>query len=141
MEKLIDYRNPCFFDEVNYLLQHRLHADLAYEAVFRAIVDSSKSSNISNKDIEALLHFGSEVFDTNRLSNHTVAYLRVYGKRSREILNLIERLRFELRLLDDEHFELEYGTLCLYLEFIIAANIKLEELEHVFLHEMKYLSN
>ena len=141
MEQVINYKDPSFFEEINYLMKHRLHAKLAYDGVLVLLFDNLSLDQINNTDIELLLNFGKDAFDEELIQIHSVTYLIKVGEKSKTVLAIIERLRFELRLLDNDGFEIDYATLALYIEFIVQSNEKLKEIELVYQDQLKYLMN
>ena len=141
MEQVINFKDPSFFDEINYLLKHRLHAKLAYDGVLELLFDNLNLNQIHNTDIELLLNFGNDAFDEKLIEIHSVTYLVKVGEKSKAVLEMIERLRFELRLLDNDGFEIDYATLALFIEFIVQSNEKLKEIELVYQDQLKYLMN
>ncbi len=141
MEQVINFKDPSFFDEINYLLKHRLHAKLAYDGVLELLFDNLNLNQIHNTDIELLLNFGKDAFDEKLIEIHSVTYLVKVGEKSKAVLEMIERLRFELRLLDNDGFEIDYATLALFIEFIVQSNEKLKEIELVYQDQLKYLMN
>lgn len=141
MEQVINYKDPSFFEEINYLLKHRLHAKLAYDGVLELLFDNLNIDQIHNTDIEVLLNFGKDAFDEELIQVHSVTYLVKVGEKSTAVLEIIERLRFELRLLDNDGFEIDYATLALYIEFIVQSFEKLKEIQLVYQNQLKYLMN
>ena len=141
MEQVINYKDPSFFEEINYLMKHRLHAKLAYDGVLVLLFDNLSLDQINNTDIELLLNFGKDAFDEEFIQIHSVTYLIKVGEKSKAVLAIIERLRFELRLLDNDGFEIDYATLALYIEFVVQSNEKLKEIELVYQDQLKYLMN
>lgn len=141
MEQVINYKDPSFFEEINYLLKHRLHAKLAYDGVLELLFDNLNIYQIHNTDIELLLNFGKDAFDEELIQVHSVTYLVKVGEKSRAVLEIIERLRFELRLLDNDGFEIDYATFALYIEFIVQSFEKLKEIQLVYQDQLKYLMN
>jgi hypothetical protein len=141
MEQLINHRDPSFFEEIDYLLKHRLHAKLAYDGVLELLFDNLTQEQILNTEIRLLLNFGSEAFDEKFIQSHSIQYLIKVGENSRTVLSLLERLRYDLRLLDNDGFEIDYATLALYIEFIVQSNEKLKEIESVYQDQLKYLMN
>ena len=141
MEQVINYKDPSFFEEINYLMKHRLHANLAYDCVLELLFDNLSINQIHNTDIELLLNFGKDAFDEELIQMHSVTYLMKIGQKSKAVLSIIERLRFELRLLDNDGFEIDYATLALFIEFIVQSYDKLKEIELVYQDQLKYLMN
>ena len=141
MEQVINYKDPSFFEEVNYLLKHRLHAKLAYDGVLELLFDNLHLDQIHNTATELLLNYGNDAFDRELIEIHSVTYLIKVGEKSRAVLSVIERLRFELRLLHNDGFEIDYATLALFIEFIVQSNEKLKEIELVYQDQLKYLMN
>lgn len=141
MERVINYKDPSFFEEVDYLLKHRLHAKLAYDGVLELLFDNLHLDQSHNRDTELLLNYGNDAFDRELIEIHSVTYLIKVGEKSRAVLSVIERLRFELRLLHNDGFEIDYATLALFIEFIVQSNEKLKEIELVYQDQLKYLMN
>lgn len=141
MEQVVNYKDPSFFEEINYLMIHRLHAKLAYDGVLEILFDNLSLDQINNTDIELLLNFGKDAFDEELIQMHSVSYLIKVGEKSKAVLSIIERLRFELRLLDNNGFEIDYATLALFIDFIVQSYDKLKEIELVYQDELKYLMN
>lgn len=141
MEQVINYKDPSFFEEIDYLMKHRLHAKLAYDSVLVLLFDNLSLDKMNNTDIELLLNFGKDAFDEELIQIYSVTYLIKVGEKSKAVLAIIERLRFELRLLDNDGFEIDYETLALYIEFIIQSNEKLKEIELVYQDQLKFLMN
>ena len=122
-------------------MKHRLHAKLAYDGVLELLFDNLSLDQIHNTHKELLLNFGKDAFDEELIQIHSVTYLIRLGEKSKAVLAIIERLRFELRLLDNDGFEIDYATLALFIEFIVQSNEKLKELELVYQDQLKYLMN
>jgi hypothetical protein len=141
MEEVINFKDPSFFEEINYLMMHRLHAKLAYDGVLEILFDNLSFNQIHNTDIELLLNFGKDVFDEELIQKHSVTYLEKVGEKSKAVLSVIERLRFELRLLDNDGFEIDYVTLARFMEFIVHSHEKLMEIELVYQDQLKHLMN
>ena len=141
MEPQINYRDPNFFKEITYLLKYRLHANLAFNSILESLFERLHKSQWDNINSEVLLSFGKIAFDKDFMNHNSVSYLKRVGPQSRLVLDTVERLRFELRLLEDENFEIEYETIAIYLEFICESYTKLQEMESVYKDGLKYLMN
>lgn len=94
-----------------------------------------------NTDIGLLLAYGKEAFDEQAMTNSSIDYLRNLGHTSSQVLAIIEKLRYELRLLDNEHFENQYSALIGFIDFVVQSWNKLKEIEAVYTDELKYLMN
>lgn len=141
MEQLINHSDPSFFEEINYLLAQRLAAQSAYEDVLEMLLEKLESHVKVNTDIGLLLAYGKEAFDEQAMASSSIGYLRNLGHTSSQVLAIIEKLRYELRLLDDEHFENQYSALIGFVDFVIQSWNKLKEIEAVYTDELKYLMN
>lgn len=94
-----------------------------------------------NTDIGLLLAYGKEAFDEQAMTSSSIDYLRNLGHTSSQVLAIIEKLRYELRLLDNEHFENQYSALIGFIDFVVQSWNKLKEIEAVYTDELKYLMN
>ena len=94
-----------------------------------------------NTDIGLLLAYGKEAFDEQTMTSSSIEYLRNLGHTSSKVLAILEKLRYELRLLYDEHFENQYLALIGFIDFVVQSWNKLKEIEAVYTDELKYLMN
>lgn len=141
MEQIINHSDPCFFEEINYLLTQRLVAKSAYKDVLEMLLEKLESHAKVNTDIGLLLAYGKEAFDEQAIASSSIDYLKNLGHTSSQVLAIIEKLRYELRLLDDEHFENQYSALIGYVDFVVQSWNKLKEIEAVYTEDLKYLMN
>ena len=141
MEQLINHSDPSFFEEINYLLAQRLAAKSAYEDVLEMLLEKLESHLKVNTDIGLLLAYGKEAFDEQIMTSSSIVYLRNLGHTSSQVLAIIEKLRYELRLLENEHFENQYSALIGFIDFVMQSWNKLKEIEAVYTDELKYLMN
>lgn len=141
MEQIINHSDPSFFEEINYLLAQRLAAQSAYESVLEMLLEKLESHAKVNTDIGLLLAYGKEAFDEQTMTSSSIEYLRNLGHTSSQVLAIVEKLRYELRLLDNEYFENQYSTLIGYIDFVVQSWNKLKEIEAVYTDELKYLMN
>ena len=141
MEQIINHSDPSFFEEINYLLTQRLVAKSAYENVLEMLLEKLDSHTKVNTDIGLLLAYAKEAFDEQAMANSSIGYLRNLGHTSYQVLATLEKLRYELRLLDNEHFENQYSALIGYVDFVVQSWNKLKEIEAVYTDELKYLMN
>ena len=119
MEQVINFKNLVFWwDQLS--LEHRLHAKLAYDGHFRIAFDNLNLNQIHNTDIELLLNFQNDAFDEKLIEIHSVTCLVKVGEKSKAVLEMIERLRFE-HPLDNDGFEIDYATLALFIEFVVKS--------------------
>lgn len=141
MEQIINHSDPSFFEEINYLLTQRLAAQSAYEDVLEMLLEKLESHAKVNTDIGLLLAYGKEAFDEQTMTSSSIEYLKNLGHNSSQVLAIIEKLRYELRLLDDDHFEYKYSVLIGFIDFVVQSWNKLKEIEAVYADELKYLMN
>ena len=141
MEQIINHSDPSFFEEINYLQAQRLAAQSAYEGVLEMLLEKLEGHAKVNTDIGLLLAYGKEAFDEQTMTSSSIEYLRNLGHTSSQVLAIIEKLRYELRLLDNEHFENQYSTLIGFIDFVVQSWNKLKEIEAVYTDELKYLMN
>ena len=141
MEQIINHSDPSFFEEINYLLAQRLAAQSAYEGVLEMLLEKLEDHVKVNTDIGLLLAYGKEAFDEQTMTSSSIDYLRNLGHTSSQVLAIIEKLRYELRLLDNEHFENQYSALIGFIDFVVQSWNKLKEIEAVYTDELKYLMN
>lgn len=141
MEQIINHSDPSFFEEINYLLAQRLTAQSAYESVLEMLLEKLEGHAKVNTDIGLLLAYGKEAFDELTMTSSSIEYLRNLGHTSSQVLAIVEKLRYELRLLDNEHFENQYSTLIGFIDFVVQSWNKLKEIEAVYTDELKYLMN
>ena len=141
MEQIINHSDPSFFEEINYLLTQRLAAQSAYEDVLEMLLEKLEGHVKVNTDIGLLLAYGKEAFDEQAMTSYSIDYLRNLGHTSSQVLAIIEKLRYELHLLDNEHFENQYSTLIGFIDFVVQSWNKLKEIEAVYTDELKYLMN
>lgn len=140
MEQVINYRDPSFFREIEFLLAHRLHAKLACDGVLELIFEHLRTP-YDNKDVSLLLHLSKQAFDPSFIQLNSISFIETVGAEARNILQIIEKLRFELKLLDNERFEIDFSTLAFYLEFLTETNQKLEEIKLTYEGDLKFLMN
>ncbi len=116
-------------------------AKTAYEGVLEKLLLKLKSQPKVNTDIGLLLAYGEDAFDEKVMATSSICYLKNIGYTSSKVLATLEKLRFELRLLDDEFFEGQYAMLIVYVDFVVQSWKKLQEIEAVYTDELKYLMN
>ena len=138
----INLQDPCFYNEVSYVLDCRVSTKLAFEHIVFSIVSKLPGPfKNSNNDVQELLFFADSGFNENTIAKHSVFYFEVYGGMARKVLSAVERFRFELRLLDDENFEILYEEVARYLEFLAEVESKLKEIKTTYEEDLLYLSN
>lgn len=138
----INLQDPCFYSEVTYVVNRRVSNKLAFEQVVFAILSKLPGPfKNSNNDVQELLFFADSGFNENTITKHSVFFFEVYGGMAKNVLNAIERFRFELRLLDDDQFELIYEEVAQYLEFLANVEGKLKDIKSTYEMDLLYLSN
>lgn len=141
MEQIINHSDPSFFEEINYLQAQRLAAQSSYEGVLEMLLEKLEGHVKVNTDIGLLLAYGKEAFDEQTMTSSSIEYLRNLGHTSSKVLAILEKLRYELRLLYDEHFENQYLALIGFIDFVVQSWNKLKEIEAVYAADLKYLMN
>lgn len=141
MAQIINHSDPSFFEEINYLQAQRLAAQRAYEDVLEMLLEKLEGHVKVNTDIGLLLAYGKEAFDEQTMTSSSIEYLRNLGHTSSKVLAILEKLRYELRLLYDEHFENQYLALIGFIDFVVQSWNKLKEIEAVYAADLKYLMN
>jgi hypothetical protein len=139
--QIINHSDPSFFEEINYLQAQRLAAQRAYEDVLEMLLEKLEGHVKVNTDIGLLLAYGKEAFDEQTMTSSSIEYLRNLGHTSSKVLAILEKLRYELRLLYDEHFENQYLALIGFIDFVVQSWNKLKEIEAVYAADLKYLMN
>jgi len=109
--------------------------------VLEMLLEKLESHAKVNTDIGLLLAYGKEAFNEQAITSSSIDYLKNLGHTSSQVLAIIEKLRYELRLLDDEHFENQYSALIGYVDFVVQSWNKLKEIEAVYAADLKYLMN
>jgi hypothetical protein len=141
VEQIINHSDPSFFEEINYLQAQRLAAQSSYEGVLEMLLEKLEGHVKVNTDIGLLLAYGKEAFDEQTMTSSSIEYLRNLGHTSSKVLAILEKLRYELRLLYDEHFENQYLALIGFIDFVVQSWNKLKEIEAVYAADLKYLMN
>lgn len=138
----LNYKDPTLFDEINLLEEIMLPVRLYYSYVIHHFAEVLPVEEFRfESDFSKLLDFQNLAFDQGFMMKHSTAYITIASQNATEVSNLIERYRFELRLLDDIVFEECYVRICEFFDLLVEVRLKVDALHSTYTGEMNYLSN
>ena len=138
----LNYKDPTLFDEINLLEEIMLPVRLHYSYIIHHFAEVLPVEEfLFESDFSKLLDFQNLAFDQVFMMKHSTAYITIASQNITEVSNLIERYRFELRLLDDNVFEECYVRICQFFDLLLEVRLKADALHSTYKGEMNYLSN
>jgi hypothetical protein len=137
----VNYQDPTFFEEENIILTHRREAEMSFDKIIFLININQSDSIVNNRQVDQLLKFKRQAFDKKVIQNGLISYFSKVGSWSKTILDLIEKMQYELGLTDDSIFELNQEKVRIYLNFIVESHHKIRELNEAYQSDLKFLMN